>query len=85
MKKYLMKYFKMSCKEATYLMGLKEEGKISMLNRMKLNMHTSMCSFCKRFEEQSKLIKEASPETKSNQPLPVEIEEQLEALIRNRQ
>jgi hypothetical protein len=85
MKKYLMKYFMMSCKEATYLMGLKEEGKISVFNRMKLNMHTSMCSFCKRFEEQGKLIKDAAVDASSNEQLPTVVEKQLEELIRTHQ
>ena len=76
-----MKPFMVSCKEATYLMGLKEEGKLSTLNRLKLNMHTSMCAFCKRFEEQAKVIQSESLNAQSSKSLTSEMEKELEKLI----
>lgn len=56
MKKFMMKYLMINCKEATFLMAKKEEGKMSLTERMKLSMHTSMCSLCKKFEKQTSEI-----------------------------
>ena len=55
-----MKYFIMSCKEATLLMAKDEEGKLFFFQRIKLSLHTLMCSLCKNFEKQiSKIGKES--------------------------
>ncbi len=45
-----------SCKEATYLISKKEEGKITMVERLKLSFHLMMCRFCKMFEKQNNFI-----------------------------
>jgi len=60
MKRFMMKYLMLNCKEATILMAKKEEGKLSILGKMQLSMHTSMCSFCKKFEQQTKQISKES-------------------------
>lgn len=60
MKKIMMKYLMINCKEATFLMAKKEEGKLSFMQKIHLSVHTSMCSFCKRFDKQSKKIAEES-------------------------
>jgi hypothetical protein len=65
MKRFIMKYLMVNCKEATLLMGLNEEGKISLIGRLKLYLHTSMCSFCKRFEQQSFIIKKEAAQIQS--------------------
>lgn len=60
MMRLMMKYLMINCKEATYLTGLKEEGILSFGKRLKLAMHTAMCSLCKRFEKQAAAIKKES-------------------------
>ena len=60
MKRFMMKYLMLNCKEATLLMAKKEEGKLTMLGKMQLAMHTSMCSFCRKFEQQAKQIAKES-------------------------
>lgn len=45
-----------SCKEATYLTSKKEQGKISIVERMKLSFHFMMCKFCKMFAVQNDII-----------------------------
>lgn len=45
-----------SCKEATYLTSKKEQGKISIVERMKLSFHAMMCKFCKMFAVQNDVI-----------------------------
>lgn len=56
MKKMMMKYLMISCNKATFLMSKKEEGKLSVIERINLSIHTSMCSLCKRFEKQTSQI-----------------------------
>lgn len=60
MKKLIMKYLMVNCKEATLLMAKREEGKLSFMQKIHLSVHTSMCSFCKRFEKQTAKIAEES-------------------------
>ncbi len=56
MKKFMMRYLMINCKEATLLMAKKEEGKLSFKERMMLSIHTSMCSICRKFEQQTSKI-----------------------------
>lgn len=43
----------LSCKQATFLMSKKEEGKISLKERIQLRLHLSLCDFCTRFKQQT--------------------------------
>lgn len=45
-----------SCKEATMLTLKKEEGKLSLIERLKLKLHLGMCKFCTLFSIQSKYL-----------------------------
>lgn len=45
-----------SCKEATYLISKKEEGKLTLAERLKLSVHLAICSICRAFEKQSEFI-----------------------------
>lgn len=47
-----------TCKRATYLVSKKEEGRLSFLEWIRLQFHLSICSMCKLFEKQTKLISE---------------------------
>ena len=53
----MKKIFNITCKHATYLISKKEDRKIGLLNRLKLQMHLGLCSACKLFENQSWFIK----------------------------
>jgi hypothetical protein len=44
------------CKSATYLISKKEEGKLTILEWLRLQFHLSICSFCKLFQQQTKFI-----------------------------
>lgn len=54
--KFLIRHLMVNCREATFLMSKKEEGKLSLKEKFDLAMHTSMCSFCRRFEKQASKI-----------------------------
>lgn len=60
MKKIMMKYLMISCKDATMLTAKKEEGRLTFGEGVKLRLHSSMCSLCKKFEKQSKQIAQES-------------------------
>ena len=60
MKRFMMKYGMVNCKEATLLMAKEEEGKLSFTEKLQLLMHTSMCSFCIKFALQIKQISKES-------------------------
>jgi hypothetical protein len=56
MKIYLFKKIVFNCKQATLLSLKKEEGKISIIEKLKLSYHLLYCSSCKRFVKQSSTI-----------------------------
>lgn len=49
----IKKYIMLDCKEATYLVSLKEENKLSLSKYLKLELHLAICAVCKRFEIQT--------------------------------
>jgi len=46
----------MDCKEATYLISKSQEEKLTIKERVKLEMHLMACKFCKLFQIESNLI-----------------------------
>ncbi|MDZ4712451.1 MAG: hypothetical protein SGI89_09010 [bacterium] len=44
------------CKEATLLMVMDEESKLSFSARCRLIVHLTLCKFCKLFEKQNRFI-----------------------------
>lgn len=45
-----------SCVKATELMELKEEVPLSFIKNMQLKMHVALCSGCRNYMKQTKLI-----------------------------
>lgn len=45
-----------TCKEATNFISRKEEGRLSFKQRIQLMLHLGICSFCKLFYRQNKVI-----------------------------
>jgi L-lactate utilization protein LutB len=56
MKVYLFKKTVFDCKQATMLSLKKEEGKITIMERVKLFYHLLYCIYCRRFVKQSSII-----------------------------
>ncbi len=46
----------LSCVKATELMEMKEYIPLSFIKNMQLHMHTAMCSGCRNYMRQSRLI-----------------------------
>ncbi len=53
-----MKAMMLSCVKATELMEMKENVPLGLLKTMQLHMHTAMCSGCRNYLKQSRLIKQ---------------------------
>jgi anti-sigma factor ChrR (cupin superfamily) len=81
MKKFIMKYLMINCREATFLMAKREEGKLSFVGRMKLSIHTSMCSLCKKFEKQASRIGKESKHVHAEDNLPAFAKERIERML----
>ncbi len=70
----------LSCVKATELMEMKENVPLGLLKTMQLHMHTAMCSGCRNYMKQSRLMDELI-EKKFNAIAVVENTQELEALI----
>jgi predicted anti-sigma-YlaC factor YlaD len=73
-----------SCKKATYLISKNEEGKLSWLDRIRLRGHLTICSLCRKFEEQTKLIARLVRQTPEI-PLPPEAKERIQQALDQQQ
>jgi len=45
-----------TCKESTYLVSKKQQDKLSFAEKMQLQFHLMVCSYCRRFANQIALI-----------------------------
>lgn len=81
MKKYVMKYLIFNCRDATFLMSKKEEGKLTLVEKMKLSMHISMCSFCRKFEKQTYEIGKESRHVHAEDNLSVIAKEKIKQML----
>ncbi len=70
----------LSCVKATELMEMKEHVAIGLLKTMQLHMHTAMCSGCRNYMKQSRLINELLQKEFSTLPV-IENTNDLEAAI----
>lgn len=52
----MMKSLMLSCQKASFLIAKREEGKLEWKEHLQLDLHLSMCKFCKLFERQSAFI-----------------------------
>lgn len=69
-----------SCKQATDFISRKEEGKLSLRKRWQLWQHLAICSFCKLFYKQNKIISNTAPHLQED-PDATLTPQQKEALI----
>ena len=82
--KKIMDKAMISCECAGQLIEKKQEMKLSLADRMKLKFHLMMCSICRTYEKQSKLLGEwlkkqsEFPSRKALDKLKQKIKEQLD-------
>ena len=80
--KKIMHYLFLSCFKATELIEKKLHIKLSFKEKIRLKMHKSMCSACKKYDKQSIIMDEALKKY-SNNITTVNIEE-LKINIKNK-
>lgn len=56
-----------SCKKATYLISKQQETKISFADKMRLSLHTMICSVCKQYNIQINYIINKIKSQKTNE------------------
>jgi hypothetical protein len=71
----------MNCKEATALSVRRAEEKISVADQLRLKLHLFLCSYCKIFDRQNKLINILLQNRSNNKPLSTEEKEVLKSTI----
>ncbi len=54
----IMNAMMLPCVKATELMQMKEDVPLGLLKTMQIHMHTAMCSGCRNYLKQSRLINE---------------------------
>ncbi len=54
--KKLMHLLMLSCLRATELIEKRYIGKLTLIQKMQLHMHTSACNICNNYQKQSSLI-----------------------------
>ncbi len=75
----IMNAMMLSCVKATELMEMKEHVPLDFLKTMQLHMHTAMCSGCRNYMKQTKLINELL--RRSFEKAPAVATDELEAVI----
>jgi hypothetical protein len=70
-----------SCKEAVGFILKKEEGRLSLMQRISLWRHLAICSLCRIFSTQNALMNQAMKKRKEEQLTMTEGEK--ESMIRN--
>lgn len=49
----------LSCKEVTHLLSESQDRKLTLAEKMHLEMHLTMCKGCKNFKSQMRFLREA--------------------------
>ena len=57
--KKIMNLFFLSCKRTTELIEKRDVESLSIIEKLQLNLHVSMCNACKSYEKQSQIIGKA--------------------------
>jgi hypothetical protein len=77
-----MNLFMISCKKATYLLSKKEENKLSWLEKLKLRSHLTICSICRKFEQQTGFIILNTKHVHVDATLSIETKEKMETAVK---
>lgn len=76
-----MNLLMISCKKATYLLSKKEEKKLSWLEKLRLQGHMTICSLCRKFEEQTGFIGRNARHSQAEVFLRTELKEKIHASL----
>jgi len=74
-----------SCKKATYLVSKKEENRLSWLEKIKLRGHLTICSLCRKFEQQTGFIGFIAKKIYTHEPLSPKVKKRIQQVMGNEQ
>jgi hypothetical protein len=82
---YLKHLIHITCKKATYLVSKNEEHRLTLLEWLRLQFHLSICSFCRLFQKQTKLIGNNAADTQDFQPMKLSetAKERIRKILKN--
>lgn len=72
-----------SCKQATYLLSKKEEKKLSWLEKLRLRGHMTICSLCRKFEEQTGFIGRNARHSHADAFLRMELKQKIKTSLKD--
>lgn len=75
----LMNAMMLSCVKATQLMELRQQSPLGLMQKIQLQMHVAMCSGCRNYMKQTKLIDKVLGKTVD--PTSIANTDELEAAI----
>lgn len=78
----LVKRLMISCRESTLLTERKLSTGLGLWEQLKLNIHQRLCSYCKNYEDQSRLIDKVLQSEKA--PLIFKIDAETKQLIQQK-
>lgn len=80
-----MPLLNITCKKATYLISKKEEGRLNWLERWQLRGHLTICSLCRRFEDQTHLLAKLARKAHEylHHSLSPEAKQRMEEVLKN--
>ena len=58
----------LGCDKATFLLGKKEEGQLTLKENIQLRLHLRICSFCTRFQKQVQFFTKNAMHTHEHLP-----------------
>lgn len=73
---------KITCKQATDYISKKEEGRLSASQRVALWRHLAICSLCRLFSRQNKMMSQAARQSGQSTSLPALSPEEKEQIIK---
>jgi hypothetical protein len=79
-----MKRLILTCKKATYFISLKEEGRLTFIQRIQLRIHIAVCVFCRLFEKQAAFFTKNAVHLQDHCPAPLsrEAKESMRKVIK---
>ena len=82
-----MNLLNITCKKATLLISKKEEHKLSWLEKWQLRGHLTICSLCRKFEQQSSFIGRSAKILHEyiHAPLSPEAKEKIKAALKEQE
>ncbi|WP_153797288.1 zf-HC2 domain-containing protein [Foetidibacter luteolus] len=80
-----MSKLRKSCRQATYLLGKKEEGQLTFKERLVLALHLALCDMCRLFEKQLNFVRRNAKQLHehTHHQLPQQSKQKIKAALKD--